>query len=102
MSNCSFLKYSEEDFIVVSKLLDKIKEESFLKDHPSLDKDDSEEICIEPCKFCGVIPNHIKSIGESIDRYYMYCDNCGCKGPIGKSPSEALERWNLLHRTKKP
>ena len=49
-----------------------------------------------PCPFCGkstAVPG-----GEKVENHYEYflwCNNCGARGPNEISPEKALEMWNL-------
>ena len=47
---------------------------------------------IKPCPFCG--DENIDTWDIRQEKYFCYCENCGCQGPTGKTEQEAIEAWN--------
>jgi hypothetical protein len=52
---------------------------------------------MEKCKFCGNIPNKMKSICGGI--YYACSKNKCAVGPAGETQEDAISLWNELMRT---
>ncbi|MFN7129799.1 MAG: hypothetical protein ACK4OJ_12125 [Brevundimonas sp.] len=48
------------------------------------------------CPFCpGLKIGHARRVGG---RFWMRCLSCDAEGPTGRSPEEALARWNARFR----
>jgi len=59
------------------------------------------KVNLEPCPFChesprreniGCAPRDRHVVPEW--RYWIYCGNCGARGPVEHSESGALDAWN--------
>jgi hypothetical protein len=54
------------------------------------------------CPFCGydhpIFANDTvdETPPNSLESYFVRCDNCGAKGPAGKDNIEAVKGWNLV------
>jgi Lar family restriction alleviation protein len=44
------------------------------------------------CPFCGGEPED--DIAKQGMVWYVFCGWCGCGGPSGNSPSQAIQKWN--------
>jgi Lar family restriction alleviation protein len=48
---------------------------------------------IDACPFCRKHSDYVYAdVVENI--YYVECVHCGAKGPVSRTRSEAVERWN--------
>ena len=47
---------------------------------------------LDPCPFCGSRPRMSKL--EHIDKYYIFCPECGIEQGYTYSYTEAIEQWN--------
>ncbi len=59
----------------------------------------------ESCRFCGWMPGEFsvqngqitpEGKQNQVDRYWVSCSNpqCYADGPLGRSPEEAIRKWN--------
>jgi hypothetical protein len=54
-------------------------------------KNEIETLKLRPCPFC----QSNNEILKSNDLFtYIFCCQCGCHGPIGKTFDDTIERWN--------
>jgi len=51
------------------------------------------------CPFCESLALDLLE-EDSTHKHYIYCDNCGCCGPIASRPNLAVSLWNV--RTQEP
>ena len=51
-------------------------------------------MAIKKCPFCNGRKTRVNDIGG----YAVVCDICACRGPIGYSRKQAIERWNKAIR----
>jgi len=36
------------------------------------------------------------SVDIKLENHYIWCDNCGLKGPYGEDKEDAIKKWNNL------
>lgn len=59
---------------------------------------------IKECPYCFSIDDDIvyivnrSTMGSATGIFYVYCDECGMRGPVKQTEGEAIEAWNLLKK----
>jgi Lar family restriction alleviation protein len=48
---------------------------------------------IKPCPFCGGIAIHKSTKNVWGKCYFVYCQGCGCNGPIADTIDKAVMYW---------
>ena len=47
-----------------------------------------------PCPFCGDAGEDYREPSYTKVSHYIYCNGCGCQGPVRYTTDEAVAAWN--------
>ena len=65
-------------------------------------KEVTERMELEPCPFCKSRNLEMMDvegyIGKTDKRYWVWCKDCKCGGPVEPTPVMAMKAWNRARR----